>query len=141
MTNTAKVVWGAVGAIGLLALLFGSGESVSTTSTSAPSRANSFREIKTPTETNQTLEVAPKATIVPTPTPTPIPQPTPKVVAPAAPATESCHPSYSGCLNPRASDYDCAGGSGNGPYYTGPVQVIGPDVFRLDRDGDGWGCE
>lgn len=54
---------------------------------------------------------------------------------------EKCHPSYSGCLNPNASDYDCAGGSGNGPYYTGRVRVIGPDVFGLDRDGDGWGCE
>jgi len=54
---------------------------------------------------------------------------------------QKCHPSYSGCLNPNASDYDCAGGSGNGPYYTGRVRVIGPDVFGLDRDGDGWGCE
>jgi hypothetical protein len=52
-----------------------------------------------------------------------------------------CHSSYSGCLNSRASDYDCAGGSGNGPYYTKKVRVIGPDVFDLDRDGDGWGCE
>lgn len=56
--------------------------------------------------------------------------------------TEKCHPSYSGaCLNPGASDYDCAGGSGNGPYYTGQVRVIGPDVFDLDRDNDGVGCE
>lgn len=54
---------------------------------------------------------------------------------------QSCHPSYSGCLNPNASDYDCAEGSGNGPYYTGKVQVIGYDEFGLDRDGDGWGCE
>ena len=53
----------------------------------------------------------------------------------------NCHPSYSRCLNPDASDYDCAGGSGNGPYSTGKVQVIGPDVFGLDRDSDGWGCE
>lgn len=52
-----------------------------------------------------------------------------------------CHPSYSGCLKANASDYDCAGGSGNGPYYTGKIRVIGPDVFGLDRDGDGWGCE
>lgn len=55
--------------------------------------------------------------------------------------TKQCHPSYSGCLNPSASDYDCAGGSGNGPYYTGPVQVLGSDVFDLDRDNDGLGCE
>lgn len=53
----------------------------------------------------------------------------------------NCHPGYSGCLNPGASDYDCIGGSGNGPYYTGRVRVIGSDVFGLDRDGDGWGCE
>src|SRR3989344_1495328 len=54
---------------------------------------------------------------------------------------KQCHPSYSGCLNLNASDYDCAGGSGNGPYYTGTVRVLGPDVFDLDRDNDGWGCE
>lgn len=64
---------------------------------------------------------------------------------PAAKKTESrsgaCHPSYSGCLKPNAGDYDCAGGSGNGPNYTGSVRVTGPDVFDLDRDNDGWGCE
>lgn len=58
------------------------------------------------------------------------------------PVEQNCHPSYTGaCLNPNASDYDCAGGSGNGPYYIGTVQVIGHDVFDLDRDNDGWGCE
>ena len=54
---------------------------------------------------------------------------------------KQCHPSYSGCLKLNASDYDCVGGSGNGPYYTGRVYVYGPDVFGLDRDGDGIGCE
>jgi hypothetical protein len=39
------------------------------------------------------------------------------------------------------SDYDSAGGSGNGPYYTGPVRVVGDDHYGLDRDGDGLGCE
>jgi hypothetical protein len=53
-----------------------------------------------------------------------------------------CHPSYKGaCLDPNASDYDCRGGKGNGPKYTGKVRVVGPDVFRLDADKDGWGCE
>lgn len=52
-----------------------------------------------------------------------------------------CNSNYSGCLNPNASDYDCAGGSGNGPYYTGRVQVLGYDEYDLDRDSDGWGCE
>jgi hypothetical protein len=66
--------------------------------------------------------------------------------AAAAPAGKKppkrCHASYKGaCLDPRASDYDCIGGSGNGPRYTGLVRVVGPDVFRLDADGDGLGCE
>jgi resuscitation-promoting factor RpfB len=53
-----------------------------------------------------------------------------------------CHGSYKGrCLRAHASDYDCRGGSGNGPYYTGLVRVVGPDVFDLDRDGDGIGCD
>lgn len=47
---------------------------------------------------------------------------------------------YDPCL-PPASDYDCAGGSGDGPAYTGRVRVIGADIYGLDRDGDGWGCE
>ena len=53
----------------------------------------------------------------------------------------SCHPGYSGCLKQNAGDYDCSGGSGNGPNYTGRVQVYGSDPFGLDRDNDGWGCE
>lgn len=55
----------------------------------------------------------------------------------------SCHSSYAGaCLKGDASDYDCAGGSGNGPYYVeGPVTIVGADVFDLDSDGDGVGCE
>jgi resuscitation-promoting factor RpfB len=52
-----------------------------------------------------------------------------------------CDPNYSGCV-PIASDVDCAGGSGNGPaYVTGPVRVIGSDIYDLDRDGDGIGCD
>jgi len=55
---------------------------------------------------------------------------------------EECHPSYEGACVPIASDVDCAGGSGNGPAYVrGPVYVVGPDVYGLDRDGDGVACE
>ena len=62
--------------------------------------------------------------------------------AEASAAGKKCHSSYKGrCLKRNASDYDCAGGSGNGPYYTGRVRVVGPDVFRLDADSDGIGCE
>lgn len=57
-------------------------------------------------------------------------------------AESSCDPNYSGaCLDPTASDYDCEGGSGNGPYYTGTVTVVGEDHYGLDADGDGTGCE
>jgi endonuclease YncB( thermonuclease family) len=56
--------------------------------------------------------------------------------------TRRCHASYKGaCLDPNAYDYDCAGGRGNGPKYTGAVRVVGPDDFGLDGDGDGNGCE
>jgi len=56
-------------------------------------------------------------------------------------AAASCHPSYDPCLDPNASDYDCSGGSGDGPEYTGFVTVSGPDDYGLDSDGDGTGCE
>jgi hypothetical protein len=53
-----------------------------------------------------------------------------------------CDPNYEGaCLNPDSPDYDCSGGSGNGPDYTGPVRSVGSDPFDLDRDGDGYACE
>lgn len=56
--------------------------------------------------------------------------------------SQECHPSYEEQCVPIASDVDCAGGSGNGPAYTrGPVRVVGPDEYGLDRDGDGWACE
>jgi hypothetical protein len=74
-----------------------------------------------------------------TPTPAPQPEPDPPESAPS----DDCHPSYEGaCLDPSASDYDCAGGSGDGPEYAdGPIQVVGDDPYDLDRDGDGTACE
>ena len=78
--------------------------------------------------------------IPPTPFPTQAPIPT---QPPVPTQSSNCHPSYVGvCLKTDAGDYDCAGGSGNGPNYVqGPFQVIGYDEFRLDSDGDGIGCE
>ncbi len=56
--------------------------------------------------------------------------------------SSECDPNYSGaCLDPSSSDYDCEGGSGNGPDYTGPVTVVGEDHYGLDADGDRYGCE
>jgi hypothetical protein len=57
-------------------------------------------------------------------------------------SSSSCDPNYTGaCLDPTASDYDCEGGSGDGPYYTGIVTVTGEDRHGLDSDSDGVGCE
>ncbi|UJA20961.1 hypothetical protein HJD18_12560 [Thermoleophilia bacterium SCSIO 60948] len=52
----------------------------------------------------------------------------------------NCTPGYSPCLAP-ADDYDCAGGSGDGPKYAqGPVRVSGGDPYELDDDSDGAAC-
>jgi hypothetical protein len=69
--------------------------------------------------------------------------PPPPVVPPSAPApiTARCNPNYSGACLDRPGDYDCIGGSGDGPNYAGTVSVIGIDVYDLDRDGNGIGCE
>jgi hypothetical protein len=63
--------------------------------------------------------------------------------ASAASSGPRCDPNYKGaCLDPDAADYDCAGGSGDGPkYVSGPIQVVGDDHYELDRDGDGVACE
>lgn len=117
------------------------------------------------TETSTTTYEPPPtttSTTTITTTPPPPPPPTTTVVQPPpAPATQQppvtqqpppvtqeppaapsgCDPNYSGCV-PIASDVDCAGGSGNGPAYAeGPVDVIGTDIYDLDRDGDGVACE
>jgi hypothetical protein len=56
-----------------------------------------------------------------------------------------CTPGYSPCLREGPSDYDCYGGSGNGPAYTSPgvtYRVTGLDPYDLDgNDNDGYGCE
>jgi hypothetical protein len=81
-------------------------------------------------------EVTAVGTKAPTAASTPKPAPT------TAASSAKCDPNYSGACVPIASDVDCAGGSGNGPAYVrGPVQVVGTDVYGLDSDNDGIGCE
>jgi hypothetical protein len=46
-----------------------------------------------------------------------------------------CRPGYSPCL-PRVADINCD----DIPSSKKPVRVSGPDVYRLDGNGDGWGC-
>lgn len=111
---------------------------VDTSTTAAPA---------TTSTTSTTVKPRPVATT--TTTTTARPRPTTTTTAKPAPApapatSSSCHASYQGtCIPPDVSDADCYPGSGNGPHYVheNNVDVVGPDVFDLDRDGDGVGCE
>jgi hypothetical protein len=54
----------------------------------------------------------------------------------------NCDSNYEGACVPIDSDVDCEGGGGNGPSYVqGPVRVVGKDIYKLDNNGDGVGCE
>jgi micrococcal nuclease len=84
------------------------------------------------------------------PTLVPFPSSASLGIVPPPPATnlpdgrsESCDSSYPDiCLQDGIGDYDCAGGSGNGPnYVSGPFRVLPPDPFKLPYDKDGIGCE
>jgi len=92
--------------------------------------------------TSSTTTSSTTTSIVTTTTTPPTTAPPTTTAAPVttAPAV-SCHSSYSNvCLAVGVGDYDCAGGSGNGPNYVqGPVYVVGYDEFDLDREGVG--CE
>jgi hypothetical protein len=144
--------WIAAGVVGAIAFfgIIGSNMDDSST-TSSPS---GFVAGETTTDA-PTTDTTATSTVTTTPKPAaPKPKPKPKPPAPRtttpkpAPAppvqpkpASTCDPNYTGCV-PVASDVDCAGGSGNGPEYAvGPVDVIGSDVYDLDRDGDGVACE
>ncbi len=53
---------------------------------------------------------------------------------PPSPPSGACHPSYTGSCLPIVEDLNC-------PAVPGPVTVVGPDAYHLDRDRDGVGCE
>ncbi|MFI6821689.1 G5 domain-containing protein [Micromonospora sp. NPDC050187] len=66
--------------------------------------------------------------------------PVTQVVAVGTATTAACDPNYSGCV-PVAEDVDCAG-RGDGPaWIAGTVKVTGSDVYRLDRNHNGVGCD
>jgi hypothetical protein len=46
-----------------------------------------------------------------------------------------CEPGYSPCL-PRVADLNC----GDIDSSKKPIRVTGSDPYRLDGNGDGWGC-
>lgn len=98
-------------------------------------------ETGTTAETTTTEATAAPTTLATTTTSPRVPTSTTSTAEPE-PEETGCHPSYEGaCLPAGASDIDCEGGSGDGPEYSGPVRVVGPDEYELDRDGNGLGCE
>lgn len=65
---------------------------------------------------------------------------------PQPPSPSNCTSGYSPCLlYYGGADYDCYGGSGDGPHYTEPgvtYSISGSDPYGLDgNDNDGYGCE
>jgi hypothetical protein len=66
------------------------------------------------------------------PAPAPSTAAVPRITTTTA-ESAACHPSYRPCL-PIRTDLDCAD-------IKQKVKVVGPDSYRLDRDGDGWACE
>jgi|GEM_PF-1728812 len=67
----------------------------------------------------------------PTPAPTASPKPTP---APTPTPTSNCNPNYSPCVPNSPTDLNC-------PDIGFRVTVLGTDVYRLDNDSDGIGCD
>jgi hypothetical protein len=68
--------------------------------------------------------------------------PVAEVTAIGTAAKPACDPNYAGACVPIAPDVDCLGGGGDGPaFVAGPVTLIGEDIYGLDRDHDGIGCE
>lgn len=115
-------------------------------STTAASTTAASTKTSTTTTSTTTTTVTPNPVATTTTTARPRPRPTTTITAKPAPAqaTSSCHTSYRRtCIPPDVSDADCAGGSGNGPWYVQEknIAVVGPDVFDLDRDGNGVGCQ
>ncbi|WP_218129765.1 hypothetical protein [Pseudonocardia oroxyli] len=112
------------------------------TTTQAP--APTTRRAAAPTTTRKPAPTTTRAAAAPrTQAAAPAPQTrAPQPAAAQAPARSTgCDPNYSGCV-PIDSDVDCEGGKGNGPSYVrGPVRVIGKDIYGLDADKDGIGCE
>jgi resuscitation-promoting factor RpfB len=127
-------------------------EEVTTTSSTFTSKPTSIPTSTPPTtttstSTSTTVARATATTVAPVrvtvATTVPATRPAPVTSATTQAAGGGCDPNYAGACVPVASDVDCGGGSGNGPAYTYAknIRVTGRDIYGLDADGDGVGCE
>jgi hypothetical protein len=154
VNKPALIAVGVVGAFLVIGMIASQGDDSSSAGsgpvanvTTSSSTASST-VVAPPVITTTTTSVAPPPPPAPPAPPAPKtskttkPAPPPKdTPAPPPPPAGKCDPNYSGCV-PIAADVDCKPGSGNGPAYVrGPVQVIGTDIYGLDADDDGVGCE
>lgn len=113
--------------------------------TAAPRRLAAAEPDRTTVKPRRTTPAPRRTTRRPKRTAAPTVESTPAKKRRATPtptrARNGCDPNYTDCV-PTASDVDCAGGQGNGPaYFAGVAEVIGSDIYELDRDGDGFACE
>lgn len=142
MNALAKVGGAIGGGVLLTALASGGSQNVPETPVAVPTVQEQQKTTPKPNTATITPQDEPKDTKEePTTKSVPTVPKTPTEPSVKQKPTSSCHPSYSGCLKMNAGDYDCSGGSGNGPNYTGPVEVYGSDPFDLDRNNNGMGCE
>jgi hypothetical protein len=149
--------WIAIGVIALVVLggcaSVGDNQTTTAARQTDPSVTTGAPATVPPTVTAPPPTELPTTTAAPTTRPPTTRRPTPTTRKPTpttrrppqtthAPA-RNCDPAYpDACLHDGIGDYDCAGGSGNGPNYVeGPITVRPPDPFGLDRDHDGVGCE
>lgn len=116
---------------------------LATTVTTSPPTTELVTTTAAPTTSPPTTHKPTPTTRKPTPTTRHRPPTTRKPPATTSAPARNCDPAYpDACLRDGIGDYDCAGGSGNGPNYVdGPITVRAPDPFGLDSDGDGVGCE
>ncbi|HEX7306247.1 hypothetical protein [Lentzea sp.] len=128
------------------AALTSTAASTTTTTVEAPTSTTTSTLAPVPATTTAAKTTTVASPVVSKPQPDPQPQPQPSSSPQPTPDPQlaqqpSCHASYSPCV-PITSDVDCEGGTEDGPaYVTGPVRVLGPDVYELDDNGDGVGCE
>jgi hypothetical protein len=134
--------------VGVIASLASPTTPKKTTPTTAAVVAAPTSEVTLPPTTTMPPTTVPPTTARPTtthPATTAAPATHPPTTRPPTtkPPAKNCDPAYPDtCLHDGIGDYDCAGGSGNGPNYVeGPIRVLQPDPFGLDSDHDGIGCE
>ena len=122
-------------------------EEVTTTSSTSMSTSTSTSTSAPPTTSTSTTAARPTTTVAPArvtvATTVPVTRAAPVTSTTTSAAGGGCDPNYAGACVPIASDVDCGGGAGNGPAYVHAknIRVIGRDIYGLDADGDGVGCE